>query len=168
MALNWDKSDIEVKNGDAIKHNQIFCDFMQWTFNCLDELYLREILLFDRCNNEISIEEAECSENWNPEQRKKCQKKRKEGTYKPSPKKDFLQIKLPEQFDKQVTPPIQFLMLTYHNGVNQAVAKKKILACVSLGEILMLRLHMRKWKEKLVKCKRLKYLSVAEKVILIS
>ena len=41
MALNRDKYDIEVQNGDAIKRNQIFFDFMHQTFNRLDELYLR-------------------------------------------------------------------------------------------------------------------------------
>ena len=45
MALNWDKYDIEVRNDDTIKCNQIFFDFMQQTSNCLDELYLREICI---------------------------------------------------------------------------------------------------------------------------
>ena len=42
MALNRDKYDIEVQNDDAIKRNQIFFDFMQRTFNCLDVLYIHE------------------------------------------------------------------------------------------------------------------------------
>ena len=42
MALNRDKYDTEVRNDDAIKHNQIFFDFMQQTFNFLDGLYLHE------------------------------------------------------------------------------------------------------------------------------
>ena len=36
MALNQDKYDIEVRNDGAIKRNQIFFDFFQRTFNCLD------------------------------------------------------------------------------------------------------------------------------------
>ena len=72
-------------------------------------------------------------------------------------------IRQPKQVEKQVTPPIQILMLTYHNGVMQAVAKKNILECVSVGEKVMLRLQMRIWKEQVVKRKRLKYLSVADK-----
>ena len=48
MALNWDKYDIEVRNDDAIKRNQIFFDFMQQTFNCLDGIYLlKKIVLID-------------------------------------------------------------------------------------------------------------------------
>ena len=39
MALNWDKCDIEVRNDDAIKRNQILFDFIQQTFNSLDGLY---------------------------------------------------------------------------------------------------------------------------------
>ena len=46
MAVNWDKYDIEVQNDDAIKRNQILFDFMQQTFNCLDVLYIHEILFW--------------------------------------------------------------------------------------------------------------------------
>ena len=45
MALNQIKYDIEVRNYDAIKHNQMLFDFMQQTFNRLGGLYLREIYL---------------------------------------------------------------------------------------------------------------------------
>ena len=48
MAFNWDKYYIEVRNDESIKHNRIFLDFMQQTFNCLDGLYLHEgCLLID-------------------------------------------------------------------------------------------------------------------------
>ena len=48
MALNWDKYDIEVRNDDTIKRNQIFFDFMQQEFNRLDILYLhKKCLLID-------------------------------------------------------------------------------------------------------------------------
>ena len=43
MALNQDKYDIEVRNYNAIKRNQVFFDLMQQTFNHLDGLYLRKI-----------------------------------------------------------------------------------------------------------------------------
>ena len=42
MDLNREKYDTEVRNDDAIKRNQIFFDFMQWTLNCMDILYLCE------------------------------------------------------------------------------------------------------------------------------
>ena len=42
MVLNRVKYDIEVRNYDAIKRNQMFFDFMQQTFNRLYGLYLRE------------------------------------------------------------------------------------------------------------------------------
>ena len=39
-----------------------------------------------------------------------------------------------EQFEQQVTPQIKILMLTYRNEVKKAVAKRKRLECVSVGE----------------------------------
>ena len=42
MDLNRSKYDIEVRDDDTIKRNQIFFDFMQRTFNCLDGLYMHE------------------------------------------------------------------------------------------------------------------------------
>ena len=42
-ALNQGKYDIEVRNDDAIKRNQIFFDFMQQIFNRLDGFYSREM-----------------------------------------------------------------------------------------------------------------------------
>ena len=48
MTLKQDKYDIEFQNDDAIKCNQIFFEFMQRVFNCMDELYLHEkCLLID-------------------------------------------------------------------------------------------------------------------------
>ena len=48
MALKQDKYDIEVQNDDARKRKQIFFDFMQQKFNCMDGLYLRKrYLLMD-------------------------------------------------------------------------------------------------------------------------
>ena len=76
-------------------------------------------------------------------------------------------IKQSEKVEQQVTTPIKILMITYHNGVKQAVAKRKILECVGVVEKLMFTLQMNKWKEKVVKWRRLKYLSVAETITLI-
>ena len=48
MNLNQDKYDFEFRNDDEIKRNQIFFDFMQLTFNCMDGLYIHEkFLLID-------------------------------------------------------------------------------------------------------------------------
>ena len=66
MALNWDKYDIEVQNDDAIKRNWIFSDFMHWTFNRMDGLYLHE-----RCLLIYKILEFQSTE-----QKKKGQKQK--------------------------------------------------------------------------------------------
>ena len=88
MGLNQDKYAIKVRNDDAIKCNQIFSDFMQWTFNCLDALYLRErCLLIDmimKINWGIRVQQK-----LKTEQRKKSRNKRKEGTSEPSPNKSW-------------------------------------------------------------------------------
>ena len=48
MAFNLGKYDIEVGNDDAIKRNQIYFDFMQLPFNCMDGLYLlKRCILID-------------------------------------------------------------------------------------------------------------------------
>ena len=62
--------------------------------------------------------------------------------------------------EQQVTPKIKILMLTHHCGVKQELAKSNILEWVRLGEKVMLIIKKNKWKEKVVKRKRLKYLSV--------
>ena len=62
-------------------------------------------MYFDRYDNEISIEEAECRGYWKTEQREKCQKK-KEGTSKQSPKKSVFSIRQPKQVEQQVTTTI--------------------------------------------------------------
>ena len=82
---------------------------------------------FDRYDNERSIEEAERRRHWKTEQIKEGLKKIKEGTSKPYPKKHVLWIGQPKQSNKQVTPKIQIIILTYHNGVKQSVVKKKML-----------------------------------------
>ena len=118
---------------------------------------------FDIHNQRRSIEESEFSGNWKTEKKKKG---KKEGTSWPSKEKAVLWIKQYEQVEQQVTPPIQILMWTYHNGVKQAVVKRNIMECVSVGEKVMLRLKMKKWNGKLLKWNRLKYLSAAKKFTL--
>ena len=53
MAPNQDKCDIEVRDDDANKYNQIFFDFMQRTLNFLDGLYMHEnFVLIDTIKEE--------------------------------------------------------------------------------------------------------------------
>ena len=66
--------------------------------------------------------------------------KRKEDTSKSSPETSCFVNKTTLKIEQQVTPPIQILVLAYHNRVNQAVVKRKKLEFVSVGEKLMLRL----------------------------
>ena len=92
MALNWDKYDIEVRNDDAIKCNQILFDFMQKKLNRLDVLYShKKFLLIYTIKEEKSRNQGEAEiEKLNRE--KKTRNKRKKGTSKPSPKKDVLRL----------------------------------------------------------------------------
>ena len=78
MALNRDKYDIEVRNYDAIKRNQIFFDFMQQNFNPLDGLYLceRGILIYAIMKDQLRNRSAAEIEKLNRE--KKARKKYKE------------------------------------------------------------------------------------------
>ena len=82
MELNCDKYDIEVRDDDTTKSDQTFFNFMQWTFNRLDGLYIHEKMFFDRHDHSKPSDETECSGIWKTEQIKKGQKKRKEGTSK--------------------------------------------------------------------------------------
>ena len=68
MAINCDKYDIVVQNDDAIKRNQIWFDLLQWTFNFMHGLYLRNICIFIGAIKKDQFEEAECTRNWNAEQ----------------------------------------------------------------------------------------------------
>ena len=86
--------------------------------------------------------------------------KNKEGTTKPSPKNSVLWIRQTEQVEQQVTPTIQIIIQTHHDGVTQVLVKRERLECVRVGEKLMLRIQKKMWNEKLVNRKRLKYLSV--------
>ena len=121
---------------------------------------------FDIHNSRKSTKEAECSRSWNTEQKKSYRRKNKEGTSKASKKKAVLWIRQPEQVERQVTTTIQILMRTKNYGSKKEVVKRKILECVRAGEKVMLRIQMNKWKGKLVKRKRLKHISVTEKVTL--
>ena len=84
MSLNWDKYDIEVREYDAIKRNQIFFDSMQQTVIYMDGLYMDgEYLLIDIINkyqlrNQISAE---------VERLNRDKKNRKKVTYNSSTKK---------------------------------------------------------------------------------
>ena len=83
----------------------------------------------------IIIPSAGCSGNLKIEQRKKGKKQKKYSYIQAfSKNKSVLWIRQPEQVDQQVTPPIQMLMITYHNIVKQSVLKRNILGCVSVGK----------------------------------
>ena len=90
MSLNRDKYDIEVQNGDAIKRNRIFFEFMQRTFNCLDELYLRgrclliDAIMKDQLKKQIAEEIEKLNRGKNPI------RKIKKGISSPSAKKACL------------------------------------------------------------------------------
>ena len=140
MALSRGNYDIEDQNYDAIKCNQIWFDFIQWMFNRLDELYLRERYLLidtmmkDQLRNQSAAEFGKLN-------REKEQEKNKRKVHLSLLQKIFvLYIRQPEQVEQQVTPPIQIIMLKEHTGVKQAVAKNNILEWVSVGEKVMLRL----------------------------
>ena len=45
MAFKRDKFNIEVQDDDETKRNRILFDFMQRTFNCLDELYMNKKII---------------------------------------------------------------------------------------------------------------------------
>ena len=82
MALNKDKYDIEVRNDNSIKRNRIFFDFMQQTFNRLDELYLRErYLLIDTMMKDQLMNQS-AAEFGKLNREKKPRNKRKAGTSK--------------------------------------------------------------------------------------
>ena len=59
MSLIWDKYDIEVRNDDAIKRNQILFDFMQRMFNRFDGLYIHEKCLWIHTIIKDQFEEAD-------------------------------------------------------------------------------------------------------------
>ena len=76
MDLNQEKYDIDVRNDDAIKHNQIWFDFMQRTFNILDRLYLHEKCLLidtiikDQPKKQSAAEIEKLNENTGQKQKK--------------------------------------------------------------------------------------------------
>ena len=87
MAFNRNKYDMDFRNDDTIKPNQIFFDFMQRKFNHLHRLYLDEkcILIDTIIKDQLRKQSAGKIEKLNRE--KNSRNKRKEGTFKPSPKK---------------------------------------------------------------------------------
>ena len=150
MALKQDKYDIEVRY-DVQSSGWIIYGWNNY---------------FDRYNKNRSIEESECSVNWNTGQRKKVWKQKKGRYIQAFYKNTVLWIRQPKQVEQQATPLIQILMRTYHNGLKQVVVKRKRLECLIVGETLTLRIQTNKWKEVVLNRKRLKYISVSERVTL--
>ena len=125
MDFNQDKYDIDVRNDDSIKRNQIFFDFLQWTFNLLYGLYLNDKCLLINTIKEDQYRKQSAAEI---EKLNREKKERKKGRYiQAFQKKAVLWIILTERVEQQVTPPIKILMQTYHNVVEQAVVKGKII-----------------------------------------
>ena len=89
MTLNRDKYDIEVRNDDAIKRNRILFDFMQRTFNRLDEIHLHKCFLLMYTIIKYQFRKQSAAEEEKLNRVKKARNKRKEGKYKPSKKKLF-------------------------------------------------------------------------------
>ena len=86
MALNRNKYDIEVRDDDTIKHDQIFlisCNerSMVW----MDYIWMK--FYFDRYNKKDQFRKQSAAEVEILNRDKKERNKKKEGTSKPSPKK---------------------------------------------------------------------------------
>ena len=118
MTLNQDKYDIEVRNDDTMKCNQIFFDFMQRTFNCLDGLYLREICLLIDTTMKDQFMKQSAAEIEKLNRKKKARNKREEGTSNPSKKFCFVN-KTTWTSRATSNTPLNFFMPTYHNGVKK-------------------------------------------------
>ena len=95
LARNWDKYEIDIRNDDTIKRNQIFFDFMKKTFNCLDGLYLHERFLFIYTIMEYQSRKWSVAEIVNQTEKKSETKERK--VHITLLKKTFLWIREPGQ-----------------------------------------------------------------------
>ena len=166
MALKRDKYYIEVWYDDAIKRKRIFFGFMQKTFNRLDGLYMDENFILIDTIKKDQLRKHSAAEVEILNREKKYRNKKRKVHLSLLQKKAVFWIRKTEQVEQQKTPPIQILMRTYQNLLKQAIMKKNILECVRVGEKIMLRIQIKNRNEKLVKSKRLKSLSVAEKVTL--
>ena len=69
-----------------------------------------------------------------------------------------------EQVEQEFTPKNQIRMQKQVHVVKQAVVKRKMLECVKVGEKVILIIQTKNQMEKVLKRKRLNYLSVVEKV----
>ena len=85
-----EKYDIEVRNDDAIKRNRIFFDFIQQTFNHLDESHLCEKCLLIDTIIKYQLKNQSAVEIEKLNRVKKAKNKRNEGKSKPSPKRACL------------------------------------------------------------------------------
>ena len=115
MALKGGKYAIEIQKYDAIKHNQIFFDFMLRIFNHLNQLYEKE--------KSVMIHTI-----LKYQSRKKCDKSNSN--------------------EKQV------------HAEKKSVVKRKMLECVKIGDKVVFKKQTKNKMEKVLKRKRLNYLSV--------
>ena len=62
MAIYQDKYDIEVRDDDSINHNQIFFDFIQQMFSCMDGLYMDEKCLLVDTIKKVQLRKQSAAE----------------------------------------------------------------------------------------------------------
>ena len=150
MTHEQDKDAIKIQGYDEIKRNRLFCDFMLRIFNHLNQLYVKEkCLLID------TILKYQSRKN-----------SAKENTSKPSPKKDC--------FADETNRTSQWNNDSYKSNLNeknmhlmeQVAVKMKMLECVIVGEKVILSIQTKNQMEKLVRRRRLNYLSLVGKVTL--
>ena len=150
MALMRDKYAIVIQKDDAIKRNRLFFDFLIIMFNNINQLYEKEksLLIYTILPYQSRKESA------------------KENTSKPSPKKIVLRMRQTKQVDRIVTHTNPIRMQKKVHAMKQAEVKKKMLECVKVGENMILSIQTKNQMEKVVKRRRLNYLSVVGKVTL--
>ena len=113
----------------SCKERSVFCMY-----------YIRMKMSFDRYYKKINwgSRVQQKLKDWTD--RKKNRNKKRKLHLNLIHKKAVLIIKIPEQGEQQVTPPIKSSLRTYQNGVKQELLNMKILECLSVDEKLMLRL----------------------------
>ena len=144
------KYTIEIQGDDAIKRNRLFFDFMIRMFNHLNQLYEKEksLLIYTILTYQSRKESA------------------KENTSKPSPKKGcFVDETNKTSRVNSDSYKSKYNAKKVHVMKREAV-KRKMLECVKVRDKLILSIQTKNQMEKVVKRKRLNYLSVVEKVTL--
>ena len=118
MAPRWDKYDIEVRDDDTIKRSRIY--FWLHATNgqssvCIIYGWKK---YFARCKKNINrgSRVQRKLKDWTEKKRTETKKSK---VHPSLIKKAILLIRQTKQVKQRLTPPIKFLMQTYHNGVKQ-------------------------------------------------